>query len=121
MLRFCARCATLASVNAPPSDLAQRLRVEAAKRRWSGAELARRAGIGQSTVSRYTSGDCEPTAGNLAALAAALGVSIDYLVTGAVPGSQPLAEVQVRADAREQVGQVVGEHAAPIDPTTTAT
>ena len=116
MLLVCARSATVSPVNAPPSDLAQRLRVEAAKRRWSGAEVARRAGIKQSTWARYASGDVEPTAGKLAAIAAAFGVSLDYLVTG-----QPLAEVQVSADAREQVGQVVGEHVQPIDPTTTAT
>lgn len=47
---------------------AQRLRVEMRKAGLSQSELSRRTGIGQSSVSRYASGDRAPKSAHVAVL-----------------------------------------------------
>lgn len=50
---------------------------------WSQMELAGRLQISPSAVGMYEQGRREPSADTLVALARALGVSVDYLLTGA--------------------------------------
>lgn len=50
------------------------LAAERKKRRWSGAELARQAGINQMTVYGIESGHLNPWPGQLKKIAAALGI-----------------------------------------------
>lgn len=47
---------------------------------WSQREFARLCGLADSQVNRYESGDNDPSATNLRAMAKMLGVSTDYLL-----------------------------------------
>lgn len=49
---------------------------------WNQAELAKRLQISPSAVGMYEQGRREPSADMLVALSRALGVSVDYLLTG---------------------------------------
>ena len=51
----------------------------------SQAELAKPLGLSASTIAMYEQGKREPSVSILIALAAALGVTIDYLLTGQPP------------------------------------
>lgn len=60
---------------------------------WRDSELARRAGVPRSTISRIVSGEIKsPRAEVLEALSKALNVSIDWLVTGKESKSKQIAE-----------------------------
>ena len=61
--------------------LAKRIRLCAA-RVGSGDELARRTGIPRRTLETYLSGDAEPKASRLNAIAMAAKVSLDWLISG---------------------------------------
>lgn len=50
------------------------------ERNMSNAELARRCGIHPNTIGVYVAGSHEPTAGKVAAISKALGVSADWLL-----------------------------------------
>jgi transcriptional regulator with XRE-family HTH domain len=68
-------------------------------RGWSIQELADRAGLKRNTLSRWESGvSAKIPAEALAALAAALGVSVDELLTGrrSGPGARPTGERRCR-------------------------
>ena len=51
----------------------------------SQAKLARTLGVSTSTIAMYEQGRREPSVSIIVALAAALGVTIDYLLTGHPP------------------------------------
>lgn len=55
---------------------------ELAHKLGGGSEVARRANIDASLVSRYLRGNSQPTIANLAAIAQGCGVSLDWLVFG---------------------------------------
>ncbi len=61
-------------------DVAPRLAITRRVHGWSQVELASRAGIHPTEVSRYERGIHAPTLANLCALADALYVSTDYLL-----------------------------------------
>lgn len=61
-----------------PSDRLQKL----AHRLGGASEIARRANIDPSLISRYLRGNTQPTVSNLAAIAQGCGVSLDWLVFG---------------------------------------
>ena len=60
---------------------------------WSQAELARRIGVSASAVGMYEQGRREPSAQILLNLAEIVGVSVDYILTGA-PSPQEEARLQ---------------------------
>lgn len=70
------------------ADLAVRIK-QCAQRVGGGNELARKAGIPRRTLENYLSGDNEPKASGLAAIAEAASVSAAWLLTG---GDQPPAD-----------------------------
>lgn len=57
-------------------------KIEQARRArgWSQAELARRSGTTQQAIQRYESGEREPKVSAVVSMAAALGVTISYLL-----------------------------------------
>jgi transcriptional regulator with XRE-family HTH domain len=59
---------------------ADRLRSWREKRGWSQRELARHCGLGEAQVNKYESGQTDPSAKYLKALAETLGLSTDYLL-----------------------------------------
>lgn len=70
----------------------QRLRRLRRERQWRQAELARRAGVTGWRISRYELGTGSPNAQALVRLAAALGVSADFLLTGRRTAAQVAPE-----------------------------
>lgn len=74
----------------PPSGtsaqraIAANVRVELARANISGAEMARRIDIPQSTFARRMTADASFSAEEIAGIAAELGVSADALLAGAV-------------------------------------
>ncbi len=63
-----------------PPTFEERVRYVREKRGFSQSELAQRAGLPQSTISLFESGDRKPSFENLRKLADALSVSVDYLL-----------------------------------------
>ena len=66
----------------------------------SQAELARSLGLSVSAIAMYEQGRREPSVSILIALAAALGVTIDYLLTGQPPQQSTLVPGLVDAPPR---------------------
>lgn len=64
-----------------------------------GTELAEAAGVRAHTVWRWESGKFSPDADNLPLIAAALGVSVDWLLTGEGAGSSALPTLAVSKSA----------------------
>lgn len=64
------------------SEFAQRLRSTRLQKDLSQAELAEKAGLHFTSVSRYETGGAHPNADALRRLCQALGVSSDYLMDG---------------------------------------
>ena len=60
--------------------LAERLSRLVEAGRWKQERLAVRVGVSPAAISRWCSGEMEPQASNVAALARALGVTSDYLL-----------------------------------------
>jgi len=58
---------------------------------WNQAELAKRLQISSSAVGMYEQGRREPSAEILVRMAKALGVSVDYLLTGVPGGAETTA------------------------------
>ena len=58
---------------------------------WNQAELAKRLQISPSAVGMYEQGRREPSAEILVRMAKALGVSVDYLLTGVPGGAETTA------------------------------
>lgn len=65
-----------------PEGLGQRLRALRTARGWSQRKLAVEAGLTRSQVAKFEADASAPRAAALAALALALGTSLDLLVTG---------------------------------------
>lgn len=59
---------------------AQRLQIAMYWNEWTGADLARKASIPASTISRYICGQRQPNVERLIKLSTALNVSADYLL-----------------------------------------
>mgnify|MGYP000156238911 CR=1 FL=1 len=66
----------------PESDFPQNLRIAMARKGWTQAQLGEASNIGQGTISNYLNGKRHPSAGQFARLAYALGVSMEWLLTG---------------------------------------
>ena len=62
---------------------AERLKEERQKKNMTQAKLAEIAGVSTQTISSYEKGGKSPNLDNAAAIAKALGVSLDYLAGGA--------------------------------------
>jgi transcriptional regulator with XRE-family HTH domain len=63
-----------------PEKFSDRLKTERAKRGWSQAELAEKAGLTAAHISHFETDERTPSFSNLSKLANALNVSIDYLL-----------------------------------------
>ena len=74
--------AALSEQNQPLSQFSSARLHELAQKLGGGSEIARRANISASLVSRYLSGTNKPSFTNLAAIAQGCGVSLDWLVFG---------------------------------------
>jgi transcriptional regulator with XRE-family HTH domain len=68
--------------------VAANVRVELARAQVSGAQMAQHIGIPGSTFSRRMTGDTSFAAEEIAAIAAALGISTDALLTGVVTAAE---------------------------------
>jgi transcriptional regulator with XRE-family HTH domain len=76
-------------VTAEPESFGERLgRLRRAKG-WKQAALAARIGVSVQQVSKYERGVYEPKLAVLVCMAQVLGRSIDYLLTGQEPSSEP--------------------------------
>jgi len=60
------------------------------RRAWSQEKLARRLGVTRSCLGKWETGEHGPSFESLAALAAALGVGLEEVVNGIVPGPRSL-------------------------------
>lgn len=69
------------SIDRPREYVAANVRAEAARRRWSQADLAGRLGVSQETLSRRLTGRVVIDVDELVDMAAALGVSPAELLT----------------------------------------
>jgi transcriptional regulator with XRE-family HTH domain len=76
--------------------IGQRLRRLRQLRRWKEIDLAARARVQPWVIQRCERGRTLPKVHNLAQLAAALGVSLDYLLTGAEPHARPPSPEEIR-------------------------
>ena len=70
---------------------------------WSQRELARRAGVNDTLVSRYENGLSEPSATNVRLIAEALRLSIDYLLGLSDEPRGHFGEGQLNADEQAMV------------------
>jgi len=70
-------------------DVGVRVKKLMEEKGWSQADLMRAAGISRSEVSRISAGVRSPSCSIMQQIAAALGVSVDYLIAG---GSKQAAE-----------------------------
>lgn len=69
-------------MSAGKKDIGVRLETAIAKAGITQKELARRTGIAETNISAYKTGDRYPKTETLVTLCSALGVSIDWLITG---------------------------------------
>lgn len=85
-------------------EIAQRVAVKAKEKFRTQAEFAAATGITQTAVSYYFTAKRVPSAENLPAIANALGVSIEWILTGHGPaaGAEAAEEWRLRALAAEQ-------------------
>lgn len=86
------------------NDFPRKLRVALAWRGHTAADLARHMDISPQAVAKYTQGRMLPNSSRLVQMAAFLGVSMDYLVSGDDVTAQiddVLACVPVRKTARQ--------------------
>jgi transcriptional regulator with XRE-family HTH domain len=72
--------------------LGARLRELREERGWSQRELGSKLGILQSKLSKYESGTHQPSLRNLVRIASLVGVTTDYLLTGAGTQAPPLRD-----------------------------
>lgn len=91
------------------SSLVQEIRRAA---RLTQAELARRAGTGQSAISAYESGGREPTLATLLRLADAAGVELDVGLRPRGTRSDPGALRRRLREQRERVHEIAAAHGA---------
>lgn len=82
-------------------------RIESARGKTSREALAQEVGVSASTVQRWEKGRNEPNVGDLVKLAAALGVSVEWLATGKEPTryKKPSA-----AEAAEGYGHLINPY-----------
>lgn len=84
------------------------------------ADLARALGVRQNTVTNWKKANYNPDAGHIEAIAAFLGVSIDYLVTGHEPASAFLNQgiigdscthntITINGNAPRELSEIEGE------------
>lgn len=97
---------------------ARRLREAMKLRHMSAAQLAKRTGIGQSTIFRYLGGSRTPIYGNLIAIASTLNVDLDFLAGRDGPErANMLSELmeKLASDVRSSFG-IGTARDAPADP-----
>jgi y4mF family transcriptional regulator len=75
----------------------QRIKDRRAELGWTQEQLAQKAGISKSFLSELENGKRSVSADNLLDLARALGVSLDYLMTGKEMEKETAEEVQIPA------------------------
>jgi len=81
----------------PPTGLGQKIRDLRMKRGMLGRDLARAIEEDPSTISRWESGRVTPNARSLAAIALALGTTVEGLMDGSMPPRE--AEMEARLPA----------------------
>lgn len=79
-------------------NLARRLKESRENRELKQADLAKRTGLQPSAISQFETGQREPSPENLKKLADALGVSVDFLLSG--DESQIVSGPQIRGVIR---------------------
>jgi transcriptional regulator with XRE-family HTH domain len=99
------------------NGIGQRIREARSKRGWSQNELASRAGVKQPTLQRIEAGlRQDPSIRTIAALAVALGMTIDALVDQAAPLTTPQSDAsQIAFDAIEELTRHVAEVEERLD------
>jgi len=99
------------------NGIGQRIREARSHRGWSQNELASRAGVKQPTLQRIEAGlRQDPSIRTIAALAGALGVTIDALVDQAAPLPTPQSDAsQLAFDAIEELTRHVAEVEARLE------
>ena len=80
------------STDAESQPFREWLQNQLTQREWRAAELARRLGVPSGTVSRWLSGERQPTPRSCDRLAAILGIDADLVLSlgGHRPGAQPI-------------------------------
>jgi transcriptional regulator with XRE-family HTH domain len=78
------------------SSFGEKLRQLRKERGWSQDELAERVGIHGRHVGKYEAGKVLPNAETLLAIAAALDVSLDFLLLDAAQSENPAAKIRDR-------------------------
>jgi len=99
-------------------DLRDRLR-QCAELAGSGDALSQKTAIPRRTLETYLTGESEPKASRLVAIAAAAGVSVDWLATGRGErglGAVPALDAEFNARIVESVVTVYKECGAAISP-----
>ncbi|MGC0155649.1 helix-turn-helix domain-containing protein [Chromobacterium vaccinii] len=88
-------------------QIGERIRVERENRGWKQEQLARKAGIGRSTLSNIENGGQDTTTEVFFALAKALKLSPIWLYTGSGPREQavPEGEAYITADSLEDLAE----------------
>ena len=99
-----------------PLSLGERIKLQRERKGWSQRELATRARVNYSLISRLESGDVVDTfTSRMRRIARALGVSIDYLVNtfngepDDSPKLSPEAASAVESEALPQVATLIAE------------
>ena len=83
-----------------PSDFPKRLRALRKARELSQAELAERAGVHFTQISRYERGETKPATEAAAGLARALDTTVDYLMNGSADDTAVAAGLERELVAR---------------------
>lgn len=81
---------------------------------WKNAELERRSGVSSKRIGEYRAGKAEPSASSMARMAEALGVSVEYLMTGEQPLGASFGSAAAAGAAR--ASQLAEREGRPFDP-----
>jgi transcriptional regulator with XRE-family HTH domain len=81
-----------------------RLRTLREQHGWSQRELARVCGLGETQISKYESGQSDPSSTNVKIIAQALEVSIDYLLGASDDPRGQFGQGELSAEERELLG-----------------
>src|SRR5580700_5806758 len=102
-----------------------RLRSIRVRRGWNQEDLARELGVSKGSIGNWEGGKNMPTPPGLSKLAELLGVSIDFLLGGASPGStfgiapsgeeESLASAELRAKIHGYLDRVLDHFGGDLD------
>lgn len=86
--------------------LGQRIRDQRAKAAFTQAELGGMVGVTDNAITQYETGRSVPRPKRLEALAAALGVSVTWLLTGDDPSELAKAQTEIELEALKLLREV---------------